>query len=107
MLPPPSPQPPQPSLPGGISVVSAEALSQEHICNAVCSLAKSTHPQLHVSTRPFMRIAMHVQQQFMAFCVMTLLVPCCLRGYTVNVPLKDGIDDSSYRMLYEPIMSKV
>lgn len=29
------------------------------------------------------------------------------QGYTVNVPLKDGIDDESYRMLYEPIMTKV
>lgn len=27
--------------------------------------------------------------------------------YTVNVPLKDGMDDDSYRMLYEPIMQKV
>lgn len=29
------------------------------------------------------------------------------KGYTVNVPLKDGMDDDSYRMLYEPIMQKV
>jgi len=29
------------------------------------------------------------------------------KGYTVNVPLKDGMDDDSYKMLYEPIMSKV
>lgn len=27
--------------------------------------------------------------------------------YSVNVPLKDGIDDSSYEQLYKPIMSKV
>ncbi|KAG2487168.1 hypothetical protein HYH03_014150 [Edaphochlamys debaryana] len=27
--------------------------------------------------------------------------------YTVNVPLKDGMDDDSYKMLYEPIMQKV
>jgi histone deacetylase 1/2 len=29
------------------------------------------------------------------------------KHYTVNVPLKDGMDDSSYKMLYEPIMAKV
>ncbi|GIL69817.1 hypothetical protein Vretifemale_631 [Volvox reticuliferus] len=27
--------------------------------------------------------------------------------YTVNVPLKDGMDDDSYRLVYEPIMQKV
>jgi hypothetical protein len=27
--------------------------------------------------------------------------------YTVNVPLKDGMDDESYKLLYEPIMQKV
>lgn len=27
--------------------------------------------------------------------------------YTVNVPLKDGMDDDSYKLLYEPIMQKV
>ena len=27
--------------------------------------------------------------------------------YSVNVPLKDGIDDSSYEQLYKPIMAKV
>lgn len=29
------------------------------------------------------------------------------RGYCVNVPLKDGMDDESYRYVYEPIMTKV
>lgn len=29
------------------------------------------------------------------------------KGYCVNVPLKDGMDDESYRYVYEPIMSKV
>jgi histone deacetylase 1/2 len=29
------------------------------------------------------------------------------KGYCVNVPLKDGIDDESYRYVYEPIMTKV
>eukprot|EP00879_Flechtneria_rotunda_P002734 GHRR01002941.1.p1 GENE.GHRR01002941.1~~GHRR01002941.1.p1 ORF type:complete len:613 (+),score=257.58 GHRR01002941.1:137-1975(+) len=29
------------------------------------------------------------------------------KGYTVNVPLKDGMDDESYRYVYEPIMKKV
>jgi acetoin utilization deacetylase AcuC-like enzyme len=29
------------------------------------------------------------------------------RGYCVNVPLKDGMDDESYRFVYEPIMTKV
>ncbi|GFR46630.1 hypothetical protein Agub_g8235 [Astrephomene gubernaculifera] len=27
--------------------------------------------------------------------------------YAVNVPLKDGMDDDSYRLMYEPIMQKV
>jgi histone deacetylase 1/2 len=27
--------------------------------------------------------------------------------YTVNVPLNDGMDDESYRYVYEPIMAKV
>lgn len=27
--------------------------------------------------------------------------------YTVNVPLKDGMDDDNYRLMFEPIMSKV
>lgn len=27
--------------------------------------------------------------------------------YTVNVPLKDGMDDASYKYVYEPIMAKV
>ncbi|GAX76784.1 hypothetical protein CEUSTIGMA_g4230.t1 [Chlamydomonas eustigma] len=27
--------------------------------------------------------------------------------YTVNVPLKDGMDDESYQLLYEPVMAKV
>ena len=27
--------------------------------------------------------------------------------YTVNVPLKDGMDDDSYQLLYEPVMTKV
>ena len=31
----------------------------------------------------------------------------CRRGYTVNVPLKDGMDDASYQLVYEPIMAKV
>jgi histone deacetylase 1/2 len=29
------------------------------------------------------------------------------KHYTVNVPLQDGMDDESYRYVYEPIMSKV
>lgn len=29
------------------------------------------------------------------------------RYYAVNVPLKDGMDDSSYEMLFKPIMRKV
>lgn len=29
------------------------------------------------------------------------------KHYTVNVPLKDGMDDESYRMMFEPIMAKV
>ena len=28
-------------------------------------------------------------------------------GYAINVPLKDGIDDTSYRDLFQPIISKV
>lgn len=28
-------------------------------------------------------------------------------NYTVNVPLKDGMDDASYKFLYEPIMQQV
>lgn len=27
-------------------------------------------------------------------------------GYCVNVPLKDGMDDESYRYVYEPVMAK-
>lgn len=27
--------------------------------------------------------------------------------YTVNVPLQEGMDDDSYRFVYEPIMTKV
>ena len=29
------------------------------------------------------------------------------KHYTVNVPLKDGMDDDSYQMVYEPVMAKV
>ncbi len=29
------------------------------------------------------------------------------KHYAVNVPLHDGIDDESYRFVYEPIMEKV
>lgn len=29
------------------------------------------------------------------------------KHYTVNVPLREGMDDESYRSLYEPIMQKV
>lgn len=29
------------------------------------------------------------------------------RHYTVNVPLREGMDDESYRSLFEPIMRKV
>jgi hypothetical protein len=32
---------------------------------------------------------------------------CAGKYYTVNVPLKDGMDDDNYKMLYEPIMAKV
>ena len=28
-------------------------------------------------------------------------------GYCVNVPLRGGMDDESYRRVYEPIMAKV
>ena len=28
-------------------------------------------------------------------------------GYSVNVPLKDGIDDTTYRELFRPIISKI
>ncbi len=27
--------------------------------------------------------------------------------YTVNVPLKDGMDDECYQLVFEPIMAKV
>ena len=29
------------------------------------------------------------------------------KNYTVNVPLKDGMDDDSYKYIYEPVMQKV
>lgn len=29
------------------------------------------------------------------------------KHYTVNVPLQEGMDDESYRFVYEPIMAKV
>lgn len=29
------------------------------------------------------------------------------RYYSVNVPLQEGMDDDSYRFVYEPIMTKV
>jgi Histone deacetylase domain len=29
------------------------------------------------------------------------------RGYSVNVPLQEGMDDESYRIMFEPIMRKV
>ena len=36
---------------------------------------------------------------------------CCLscrgRGYAMNIPLNDGIDDESYEQLFKPIMCKV
>ncbi len=28
-------------------------------------------------------------------------------GYSVNVPLQEGMDDESYRYVFEPIMTKV
>ena len=28
------------------------------------------------------------------------------RNYSVNVPLQEGMDDDSYRFVFEPIMSK-
>ena len=28
-------------------------------------------------------------------------------GYAVNYPLSDGIDDDSYRQIFEPVMSEV
>lgn len=28
-------------------------------------------------------------------------------GYSVNVPLKDGMDDESYKFIFEPVMKKV
>ncbi len=36
-------------------------------------------------------------------------VPCARAGkyYCVNVPLKDGMDDDNYQLMFEPIMSKV
>ena len=36
--------------------------------------------------------------------------PCCLlhpRFYSINVPLDDGIDDTSYEALFKPIMQRV
>lgn len=29
------------------------------------------------------------------------------RYYSVNVPLKDGVDDNTFKQLFQPIMSKV
>lgn len=29
------------------------------------------------------------------------------KNYSVNVPLREGMDDESYRFLFEPIMAKV
>jgi len=29
------------------------------------------------------------------------------KHYTVNVPLKDGMDDDNYKIMFEPIMTKV
>ena len=29
------------------------------------------------------------------------------RHYSVNVPLQEGMDDDSYRFMFEPIMQKV
>lgn len=29
------------------------------------------------------------------------------RHYSVNVPLQEGMDDESYRFMFEPIMQKV
>jgi histone deacetylase 1/2 len=29
------------------------------------------------------------------------------RNYSVNVPLQEGMDDESYRFVFEPIMQKV
>lgn len=31
---------------------------------------------------------------------------CAGKHYTVNVPLKDGMDDDNYKFMYEPIMAK-
>jgi hypothetical protein len=28
-------------------------------------------------------------------------------GYSINVPLKDGMDDESYKFIFEPVMKKV
>ena len=28
-------------------------------------------------------------------------------GYSVNVPLRDGMDDESYKFIFEPVMKKV
>ena len=28
-------------------------------------------------------------------------------GYAVNVPLKDGIDDTTYRELFRPVITKI
>ena len=40
------------------------------------------------------------------------LQPCVVRaeageGYAVNVPLKDGIDDTTYRELFRPIITRI
>lgn len=29
------------------------------------------------------------------------------KGYSINVPLREGMDDESYKFMYEPIMKKV
>ena len=29
------------------------------------------------------------------------------KGYSINVPLREGMDDESYKFVYEPIMKKV
>lgn len=29
------------------------------------------------------------------------------KGYSINVPLREGMDDESYKFMYEPVMKKV
>jgi acetoin utilization deacetylase AcuC-like enzyme len=41
------------------------------------------------------------------FDALFLCIPCSGKYYAVNVPLKDGMDDASYEMLFKPVMHRV